>query len=348
MYNYFINYHLIKSKSILCDSKAIELNLECIKSLIDVNNEHILSICDNNKPIYYHSFWDLDSKYQDYQLRVLKLNMISYLATQNLKCTKLIIWKLNRFSKKIQADLSNIFSAYLNNIQFKTFDLHLLCNTSVSFKKHQICNLNYPLNLESIENLVDISDLVRFFVLDQYGGIYVDGDVLYLRNMQTLFKYNFVYRWSFLLDKINTAVIGIGNKNSSLNNLYDLIIQRSYNAQQLVRNFHAHIVSMYICELNDNSIYDWNSLITFHSYLFDPAWLCNDEKVARFNSKSVCYFNEFTRQVFMNESEFKLENFFPGAFTYHIHMRASGDYILNMTYFIYFENYFKSILNIKY
>jgi hypothetical protein len=131
----------------------------------------------------------------------------------------------------------------LNNIQFKTFDLNLLCNTSVSFNKHQICNLNDPLNLESIENLVDISDLVRFFVLDQYGGIYADGDVLYLRNMQTLFKYNFVYRWYFLLDKTNTAVIGIDNKNSSLNNLYDLII-------------HAHIVSMYIFELN--SIYDWN------------------------------------------------------------------------------------------
>lgn len=55
---------------------------------------------------------------------------------------------------------------------------------------------------------VSYSDAVRFLVLYKYGGIYTDGDVLLLRNMEPLGHFDFVYEWSFVKQGMNTAVFG--------------------------------------------------------------------------------------------------------------------------------------------
>lgn len=43
---------------------------------------------------------------------------------------------------------------------------------------------------------VAYSDAVRFLVLYRFGGIYIDGDVLLLRNLEPFSHYDFVYEWS--------------------------------------------------------------------------------------------------------------------------------------------------------
>lgn len=55
---------------------------------------------------------------------------------------------------------------------------------------------------------VSYSDAVRFLVLYKFGGIYTDGDVLLLRNMEPLGHFDFVYEWSFVKGGTNTAVFG--------------------------------------------------------------------------------------------------------------------------------------------
>jgi WD repeat and SOF domain-containing protein 1 len=45
-------------------------------------------------------------------------------------------------------------------------------------------------------------------ILNLYGGIYVDGDVLFLRDMSLFWTENFAYRWS-QLETWNTAVLGL-------------------------------------------------------------------------------------------------------------------------------------------
>jgi len=164
--------------------------------------------------------------------------------------------------------------------------------------------------------------------------------------MQIFWYFNFAYRWSFLNSKINTAVMGI-NKNfdSSVNKLYDIVIQRSKEFDKLVQNFHPHILSLYIYELNDNSIFNWKPLQVLHSYLFDPSWLCNDGLVKRVNETAVCQFDEFTRKKFISDKgEFQFAQFYPGAFTYHLHLKNAGPYISNNSYFSHFERYFRSIV----
>lgn len=55
---------------------------------------------------------------------------------------------------------------------------------------------------------VAYSDAVRFLVLYKFGGIYTDGDVLLLRNMEAFAHYDFLYEWSFVKKGMNTAVFG--------------------------------------------------------------------------------------------------------------------------------------------
>jgi hypothetical protein len=55
---------------------------------------------------------------------------------------------------------------------------------------------------------VSYSDAVRFLLLYNFGGIYIDADVLLLRNLELFAHYDFVYEWSFLKEGINTAVCG--------------------------------------------------------------------------------------------------------------------------------------------
>ena len=62
------------------------------------------------------------------------------------------------------------------------FNLTELCaNNSSSFKNSRICTNIDHIDLSN-RHLVALSDLARFFILDIYGGIYTDGDVIYLKD----------------------------------------------------------------------------------------------------------------------------------------------------------------------
>ncbi len=246
-----------------------------------------------------------------------------------------------------QKDLLNTFSYYFqkNIIKFKVFNLKSLCKTTILFKNHSICSTK--MNFMDFDS-VSLSDFVRFFVLEQYQGIYSDGDVFYLRNMKILWLTNFVYRWSFT-NGINTAVVGLNKHlNPSIEILYKTIIKQVKSSHALTSSFHPSEISQYMLNLNKNSIYDFKPLKTMHSFLFDPAWVCFDGVSPAFNSKSICNFIDLTKKQFINETDFRIDQFFPGAFSYHIHLKdARPDFISSKSYFVYFENYFKSVLKLK-
>ena len=63
----------------------------------------------------------------------------------------------------------------------------------------------------------------------------------------------------------------------------------------------------------------------------------------RLTPASVCFFDEFSQTYFINETEFSPDKFFPGSFTYHIHL-GHFNLLNEHSYFQYFENYFVSRL----
>ena len=62
---------------------------------------------------------------------------------------------------------------------------------------------------------VGFSDLVRLIVLDRYGGVYVDMDVLFVRDLSPLLHIApFVYGWGCDDDLINTAVFALAARSN--------------------------------------------------------------------------------------------------------------------------------------
>ncbi|KAI5849854.1 hypothetical protein BZA05DRAFT_78719 [Tricharina praecox] len=112
---------------------------------------------------------------------------------------------------------------------------------------------------------VAVSDAVRFVVLHLYGGVYLDMDILLLRDMRPLLltpDHNFAERWAVHshAGDFNTAVLSL-NANSSLS---------SYLVRGGVRmglNFHPRIVGRMAWK--DGRV---NELAMFETGLFDPIW----------------------------------------------------------------------------
>ena len=319
--------------------------------------------------IYYHTFWQIDSRDQvqdDFNFRVMKMNIASYLSTQNLCCTRFILWKLATFPDWFKRQLKLIFADYFRRsiIDIRTFDLIELCNNNESsFYGNEVCLKANLDTLISGKDLVKLSDLVRFAVLDLYGGIYTDGDVLYLKSLRSLWEYNFTYRWSDWYI-VNTAVLGINRalRPADTSRLYRKLVRRlnrtSYfdrmravfksfgnDFKYLTYMFHpARVTEVILAKTayNNQTSLEFEHLTVFNSLLFDPCWLC-DDRHPRILPHYVCKFKEFTGRVLFNDtaSSFRPENFFAGAFTYHLHS-SSGPKAIEGSYFDLFEKYYES------
>ena len=227
-----------------------------------------LSISNEKKTVYYHVFWQL-AQHEANKIRMIKLNIMSYLATQNLCCSKFILWKLDEFPSLVYQDLNKTFSYYLNKniLEIKTFSIKEFCDSG--FFKRGVCSSQTSLNSKY---LVALSDLVRFVVLDKYPGIYTDGDTIYLKDMRFLWYFNFAYRWSFL-HTYNTAVLGINKLiDPSINKLYDLINKEDATIDSLINGFHPQVLGTTVSSLNNQTIYNYDTLLPLHSHFFDGAW----------------------------------------------------------------------------
>lgn len=124
-----------------------------------------------------------------------------------------------------------------------------------------------------------LSDLARFIILHRYGGIYADGDVMFLRDWEELWNWRgaFSYRWS-VHDEYNTAVLRM-NKGSALGSLI---------LRTVVRNgwdFHPFAISRYLRDTHST-----NLLYRLPDALFDPNWLHTEGQQR--NKPPAPYFNE--------------------------------------------------------
>ena len=363
----FINQTLLFKSIIQTDCNATQYKIErgCLDKLShfdkfllsenrtkpNLNDVECINECQimyslNDSKVYYHTFWhfeifNISSEADKYRLRMINLNILSYLATQNLCCTKFIIWKLDKFSVDLEALIVRMFRFYIDQglIEIKTFLVEEFC--AHGFFKKGVCDQKGSYRTLNERYLVSVSDLIRFAVLDKYGGIYTDGDTIYLRDMRMLWYMNFSYRWSFL-EQYNTAVIGFNKKlDPSIDALLSAINTEQSSLESLIRGFHPNSVSVHVRKLNKlNSVYNYQPLVNLHSYFFDGAWLCNDKTLARESNRSVCLFTEFSMKSI--GAHFSPAEFFPVAYTFHIHYK--GTPIANNSYFFHFEKYYLSFV----
>ena len=324
--------------NIYCSVNLLNHTNECLKYLSTYNTSLLnVEFNINNQIIHYHTFWKpIEGK--GHHNRVMKLNILSFLATQDLKHAKLIIWSVKRL--EVESELRNEFQKYVNTnlLEFKALDYEMLCSNGIFLLRKDECrNMNHG-------NNILLSDFVRFLVLYNYGGIYVDGDVIFLRDMKPLWTKNFLYRWSFL-HSYNTAVMGIQEFHSEfIEKIYEIIIVEASNTKSLVDGFYPTNIKDVVMKINDTHIFNYTDFDVYSSVLFDPAWLCFDVGDKVKINKSICSFQEFY-DLSISEEEFSMSKFFPGAFTYHLHLGSCGTCKINSnSYFYHIEKYFKSKL----
>jgi hypothetical protein len=359
--------HLFKTTIQLdCDSKKLELNQSCLLKLekfdtylLNPKRKHFMpdDACEKcftstkNSKVYYHTFWhydqfDINNGIHVNRFRMINLNLMSYLATQNLCCTRFILWKLTNFPLQLENWIKEVFYYYIDMtiIEIRTFTVEEFCESG--FFKTKICT-NKP-NYPSLSGryLVALSDMVRFAVLDKYPGIYTDGDTIYLKDMRFLWYINFAYRWSYL-STYNTAVMGFNKYiNPSISELLNSINTESSSIDSLISSFHPDSITRYVNKLNtfSKTIFDYDPLLALHSHFFDGAWLCNDLAMKRAKTSDVCRFQEFA--VFNNLTKhFEIGDFFKGAYACHIHYISMGEKIVTDSYFFHFERYFLNFID---
>lgn len=181
--------------------------------------------CLDKPKLTFNTFWKIriSDKSAKFSLRMLKLNVMSFLVTQNLYCSRLVIWKLASFPRELESEIIDTFAEYIRNdlVVMREFDVELMCRRAINkssyshFHKSGIClkaleKGESPPSFGFLLSSVSLSDFLRFMVLDfDGGGIYTDGDVIFLKDMRVLLsERNFCYRWSNM-DYYNTAILGI-------------------------------------------------------------------------------------------------------------------------------------------
>ncbi len=106
----------------------------------------------------------------------------SYFATQNLEKTKLILW--SDYDVSNQENLKD----FKDKIDFRIYD---------PIKESEGTLLEGKLErlLAKDEKYYLQSDLLRLLALHKYGGIWIDMDVLLLRDFRPILDQEYLYQW---------------------------------------------------------------------------------------------------------------------------------------------------------
>lgn len=212
--------------------------------------------------VLFHMYWD--GHMTDRTALILR----SYLYTQDLQCTKMILWTMNSTSFLCQNTSSTIpgcnrydqqASRWKEHVEFRLLDLPGELAKVSRFVGRAI-NVSY-VEARAVDGL-DFSDIFRYTILANHGGVYIDADVLLLRDFQVLWEHEFAYRWSGM-DNCNTAVFRLKKEGAIARSMIADAIDSGYKFYPLDscpfatrRNLSLHILPV---------------------RLFDPIWLINDD-----------------------------------------------------------------------
>lgn len=272
----------------------LNINEESHESLY-YNVEECVDFCKSipnttyNEPTEYHIFWNVGLPFERKQTLPIK----SYLCTQNLKSTKLNVWS------NIDLTKNEFLKPFLPYIDFKIwYPIKESKNTPLE-GKFDLLRVNDGLNWAA-------GDLFRILALYNYGGVYVDVDVVFLRDFAPLLSQEFMYKWSFQKEMINGAIMRLF-KESKLG-LDLLTTMAKYPARPGTTAWSTDLYQM-VRRFNK----DWT---IFPSGFFNTEWqikLSDAEKIDPKNAELI----KFIRYPFKKT---KLsQELYEGVFSWHWH-----------------------------
>ena len=185
-------------------SKETHLDLykDFLKSYVFLKNINDSEFNYPEEKINFHIYSEIKT---EKELQSVK----SYFATQNLKKTNLIIWS------DYSIEHLECLAPFKNHITFKIYNpLEEAKGTILEGKNEVLLAHDSKYYLRS--------DLLRLLALHKYGGIWIDMDVILLRDFKPILDQEFMYQWGDITDFENFGPCGTVlslKKNSELSNL---------------------------------------------------------------------------------------------------------------------------------
>jgi hypothetical protein len=126
--------------------------------------------------------------YSEFKTSKELMALKSYLATQNLEKTKLIVWS--------DYDISNQenIQPYKDLVDFRVYRSEELA------KDTPLENSKIHFSLGGDQNHWMHSGIMRFLALYNFGGIYYDMDLILLRDFKPILNQDFAYQWGGATD----------------------------------------------------------------------------------------------------------------------------------------------------
>ncbi len=250
----------------------------------------------------YHVYW-----YGNITRKQL-LCINSYLATQDLSCTKLWVWldykTFTQNNKKIIPKHPNIsIKCYIPDIEAK----------GTLFENNRWIN--------EVNKLKFRSDLARIIFLYKYGGLYFDLDMVLLKDMKPLLGVEFCYMWADLKHG-NNGILRYFKGGDGI-----LELMKKYISVLKNHKFHINFNSLIFTEELD--------IYCFPCVMFDPVWILFDNNIKSKYSK-LSNFDDFFKTTDEDINKFFNNN----IFAYHWHSRNNNK-VENNSYFSKLEYLFK-------
>ena len=216
----------------------------------------------------------------------------SFLATQNLNHTNLIIWS------DYSVEDNELIQPYKDYIDLKVYNAREEAVGTPMEHEHAMLDASdgkYYLK----------SDLFRLMMLHKYGGVWADMDIVFLRDFKPILDQEYMYQWGGDTDFSNLGACAtvLAMKEES---------EFSFKMLEVVKTMPA---------LGDTTIWgrdtfaklwrEWPNFTIFPSTFFNTEWLMS--KVDRQLSEDV------ENDWFYNKNDTAKDNLFLEAFSWHWH-----------------------------
>ena len=224
--------------------------------------------CNSEDPYNYITYWRGPFTWR------VSFMIKSFLFTQNLKCSRLTIW--------LDADDNEGILALNTDSPFFLPFRELVDEGIIALREwhypdrvyippeHQIIKLNGDDHLVFQDHLIPrgavaVSDSVRFILLHEQGGFYIDMDTIFLRDVRPLLiapDLNFAERWAAHPGKgeYNTAYLRLQAHSA----ISSRILQ---GGSDMGVNFHPRVIGRMLVKTGHEL-----DLVRFETGLFDPLW----------------------------------------------------------------------------
>jgi hypothetical protein len=146
--------------------------IECLKFLQNINNKNYFY---PDEKVNFHI-------YSEFRTDKEIVSLMSYFATQNLEKTKIIVWSDYDIEKEPRVQ------RFKNMIDFRIWDAKTeAMGTILEKENHMLIAADEKHYLQS--------DLLRLLALHKYGGIWIDMDIILLRDFKPLLDQEYMYMW---------------------------------------------------------------------------------------------------------------------------------------------------------